>query len=72
MTQVNYRDGSPLMEITKPELRKMLNKAWDAAYWRHIGTYRERSPMTKYWTSRRYRDVSKIIKEAGKAEGEQP
>ncbi len=62
--QINYRDGFPLMEITKPELRKMLNKLWNKA--------RYGSPVMPFTLSensakRRYRDVSKIIKEAEKA-----
>ncbi len=65
--QINYRDGSPLTEVTTKELRKMLNKAWDMgkmAEW-YFNTTNSIQP-------KRYRDVSKIIKEAEKAKEEQP
>ncbi len=67
--QINYRDGFPLMEITKPELRKMLNKAWNGGVrWRDEWTH----AYLKNDSSARYRDVSKILKEAEKANKEQP
>lgn len=50
------------MQISDKELRKMLNKAWDK------GVYIKRRPVFKWLgkvhTDQRYRDVSKILKEA--------
>lgn len=53
------------MNITDKELRKMLNAAWDECCYRHYA-FRIRFSMEEYWKRRRYRDVSRIIKETKK------
>ncbi|KKN31711.1 hypothetical protein LCGC14_0821340 [marine sediment metagenome] len=56
------------MEVSEKELRKLLNAAWDKG--EEFGGLEDYYKPTR--PDRRYRDVSKIIKEAEKAKGEQP
>ncbi len=50
------------MNLSDKELRKLLNAAWDAGQWWEYIT--KGYWATKKGKDRRYRDVTKIIKEA--------
>lgn len=59
------------MHLTTKELRKILNKAWDDGRCYAYGPNEWRY-LPQAGRSRRYRDVSKIIKEVGKQRKDGP